>query len=387
MRISLYYFFLIGALGLFLPYMPPYYESLGFSGRQIALIGSLSSVMMIFAPPLWGFWADRSRRPTVLIRVATVGAALSFILMLWARSFSGVLIVMGVVSLFYTSISSLTDSVALAAARRTGAQWSRWRMWGSVGFVAGGSLLSLWRGEGASPAAVLPMTLGFLVLAAFTAFGVPRDPDAAPTLPSAREALALLREPPLLLFLGASLLHWAAMAPYHLFLAVHLDRLGADPRWMGVAVGLAVGTEIGIMWAFQRVATIPARALFFSTFLLGAARWLATSFADTGPSIALLQALHGLTFGAFFVAGLLHLEGLLPPQLRATGRALFTSVVFGVGGVLGNMVSGQLYDTGGAALSYQIAAGAEIVALIPLLASFALLRRRDRPPEALASTP
>ena len=79
MRIALFYFVLFTSVGIILPYLPPYFRSLGFSGKEIALAVSLQPLLMIVVPPLWGYLADRTSRPVLLLRIATAGAALAFV--------------------------------------------------------------------------------------------------------------------------------------------------------------------------------------------------------------------------------------------------------------------------------------------------------------------
>ncbi len=376
LRFSLFYFALFGALGLWMPYLPVHFAALGFGGGDIALLSSIHATLMIGVPPLWGYAADRSRRVAPLLRLATFGAALAFAPLAFAHSVpaaAGVLLVFG---LFYTPISGLADSLAVVAARRAGVEWSRLRMWGSVGFVLASTGFSLWRARGGAAAAVVPGTTALLIGAAAVSLGLPRLPEAAPRAPSLAEARRLLADPRLLFFFLGGLVHWAALSPFHLFLALHIEGLGLNPVWTGVSVALAVGAEVLVMWAFRPLARRwPLLGILALATLAGTVRWGLMALLASGPAIALLQLVHGLSFGAFFVASITHLERTVPPALRATGRALFGSLVFGLGSVAGNALAGALYDAAGSRAAFGAAALLEIVP--PLL--FLLAARLPRP--------
>jgi len=64
-----------------------------------------------------------------------------------------------------------------------------------------------------------------------------------------------------------------------------------------------------------------------------------------------LQLLHGFTFGLFWGAAMAGMARLIPSPLRATGQALFSAIVFGVGNGLGYFLAGWLYDRSGSAPS------------------------------------
>jgi PPP family 3-phenylpropionic acid transporter len=63
-----------------------------------------------------------------------------------------------------------------------------------------------------------------------------------------------------------------------------------------------------------------------------------------GPAMVALQLLHGFTFGVFMVASVTWLNRIVPGRLRASAQALFASAVYGLGGVVGYLAFGELFD-------------------------------------------
>jgi len=379
MRLPLFYFLYYAAGGITVGYLWPHFKSSGFSGAQIATASSIQPLLTIAIPLCWGYLADRSGRPASLLRIASLGAALSFSLLLFTVDYRSVLGILILYSLFVTAIIALADSIAMKNPGSQRSDYARIRLWGSVGFMASTWGFSAWlEGGGSSPdAVVVAAVLMFaFVLASFRIPEAPGAPILQP--PSLEEVVLLLRRPSLAIFLICTLLHWAALSPFHLFFAIHLRDQAAAPFWVGIGFAGAVIAEVAAMWGFR---WLRSRASLLSllclSFAAGSLRWLFTGFASSGAAIAGLQLVHGLSFGVFFVASIAFLEQEVPPKLRATGRALFAAVVFGIGGVLGNLGAGHLYDGGGGELAFLAAAGID---LIPALLILLLFRARRPAP-------
>jgi len=380
MRVALFYFVLYTSVGLILPYLPPYYRTLGFSGKEIALAVSVQPFLSILVPPLWGYLADRTRRPVWLLGLATLGAAIAFVPMLWARSVGAVVAVLALFSIFSTPLGSLIDSIAVVEARRIGTDYARLRLWGSLGFVAASWSFGQWLAHGGAAgdavAWILAAVIGY-ALVARTLAPVPVAGHLEP--PSVAEAGTLLRRPAMLLFLAANLLHWAALAPYHMLFALHLEGLGASPASVGAGFTAAVAAEVLVMWRFRDLARrLPLGVILGLAYGSGVVRWLLTGTLASGTAIAALQLLHGLTYGAFFVGSMLWLEREVPERLRATGRALFTAVSIGIGGVGGNVLAGALFDVGGGGLAFRAAALLDLLPPLLLLAAWRLAPHERR---------
>ena len=74
------------AIGLFNPYAPLWFQSLGYSTLLIGSISALQSWTRIFAPYAWSWAGDHSGRRSELIRLAALGALLSALGLLGVRA-------------------------------------------------------------------------------------------------------------------------------------------------------------------------------------------------------------------------------------------------------------------------------------------------------------
>jgi len=384
MAIAIFYFIYIGANGIFTPYLPLYYKSLGFSGIQISLISSFTSLMLIFAP-VWGFIADRTGRPASMLKVACAGAALSFSFLFGARSFLPVLGIIGLYSVFYTNISPLADTIALCEARRLGTEYSRLRVWGSIGFIvatlAFGEFLKK-KGDGPEEAAshsrdALTACMALMVVYTIAAQFLKADNTARDSRRvKISDAYVLATDPSFFFFLVAALIHWAAMQPYYLFYGLRLKELSIGPEYVGRGFSAGVCSEVAMLWFFSSVkARMPLYGLLASSFMVTSLRWFLVAHCVSGPALAAIQIAHGFSFGAFFVGSIAHLERTVPERLRATGRALFAMIVFGGGAIAGNSLAGYMSGIAGYRGAFLAGSALEFLAPLALLVSVRFKRQ------------
>ena len=80
--------------------------------------------------------------------------------------------------------------------------------------------------------------------------------------------------------------------------------------------------------------------------------WLAQSFAV----LLVAQVLHAATFGAFHAASIGYVHRIFRGRLQARGQAIYGSFSFGVGGALGGLASGYVWEHAGAALAFTLGA-------------------------------
>jgi PPP family 3-phenylpropionic acid transporter len=203
-------------------------------------------------------------------------------------------------------------------------------------------------------------------------------PGSTAPRPRARDALALLRDRRLLALLAACAVHWGGCAPFHLLFGVYVRDLRLPASVTGLAMTAGVGAEVLALLVYPRLARrFDPRALFALAFAGTALRWALLARTGGVPALVLLQVLHALTFGIFWGASMQAMAALVPSPLRATGQALYSAVVFGIGNGAGYQLAGWGYDhLGGAGPLFGWAAVVELVplALVPALAA----ARHDR---------
>lgn len=371
MRVALFYFVFIGVTGLTLPYFPRYLHELGFSGTQIANVNSIGPWLLTFVPLLWGFVADKTGRPVLLLKIACVCMALALIPLGAVSSFPGVMGVWLLYAFFLTPIIPLIDSVAIVEARRIGTDFARLRLWGSIGFIvalfAFGYFLQIGGNIQRLPAAAACLA-GTVVLCAMLLKQHNAGPHRTP--PSFHDARKLVRQPALMWFLLAGMVHQTAMSPYYLFYPIHLEALNMGEPVKYWSIGVGVAAEV-TMFQFVRplLKRYPFLPMIGASFLISAARWYCIPQIDSKIAMVLLQTTHAFSFALCYAGSIAYLESNVAEPVRATGRALYSAISQGLGSVAGHQLAGYMADRFNIGMSFKAAAALEVLALAPLLVS------------------
>src|SRR6185295_789258 len=110
---------------------------------QIGALLAITPVLALLAPPFWGHLADRTGRADRVLSVLALGTCLSFLPLMVVRSFPAIAATCVAYSFFYSSITTVVDSLALQRVTSEGGSFSRLRLFGSVGFVVSTTLFGL----------------------------------------------------------------------------------------------------------------------------------------------------------------------------------------------------------------------------------------------------
>ena len=358
------------AVGLFNPYAPLWFQSLGFSTLVIGSIASLQSWTRIVAPYAWSWIGDHSGRRAELIRLAALGALLSALGLLGVRAAVPVALVTAMLFLANSGVVPLYEAM-LAHLLHTPdggidvKRYGRVRVWGSVGFIIAvttfGLLLERY-GIGVFPAFVAAMNALLLVAALrlpATREDAVHDEPAPPVLP-------LLRRPEVAWFFASIFFTVLAHTSLYAFFSLYLVALGYGKGAVGALWAVSVVVEILFFWTQGRwfpkltphrwlevVAGVTA-GRFAATALMGA--W--------APVLVLAQLSHAITFAAHHAACIALVHRLFPGRLRGRGQALYTTLGYGLSGVLGGVGGGWVISHFGFAAVFWAAAVCALVAWV-----------------------
>jgi hypothetical protein len=96
------------------------------------------------------------------------------------------------------------------------------------------------------------------------------------------------------------------------------------------------------------------RTILLFSFAAAVVRFLMIGWGVEWLSVVVLaQLLHGLTFGAYHAAAIAAVNRWFPGRCQARGQALYSSVSFGAGGLVGSLLSGWTWDAWGRADLYR----------------------------------
>ncbi len=356
-RLSAWYFFYFAYVGAFAPYFTLYLQSLGFSAWDIGVLMAASPVMRALAPAFWGALSDRSGKRVPIVLLSALATAAAFAVFFWAKDFWSVLAGIALNFFFWSAAHPLVEALTLDTLADRPEEYGRIRLWGSVGFIV--TVLGLGVLLDAAPVrallwACLALLLGIALCAATL--------QEAPHARHARANVSLragLRRPAVIALMAACFLMSAAHGPLYVFLSIHLVDHGYGKTLVGALWSLGVVAEI-LVFAFlpRLMSRYSLRAILLASFALAVLRFLLIGWeADSLLLLVMAQLMHGATFGAYHAAAITALNRWFPAQQQGRVQALYGSISFGAGGMLGNFVSGMAWAPWGAGWTYTLGAG------------------------------
>lgn len=354
-RLSAYYFFYFAFIGAFAPYFSLYLESLRFSAADIAILMSMMQVMRVLAPALWGWLADRLGARMPIVRMAALCSLAGFAGFFFSESFLGVLLAMAVMAFFWSAALPLVEGVTFAHLGANAAGYGRVRLWGSVGFIA--VVLGLGYGLDHLPERAV-LWVGVAILAGILVCALRMEDAPLCRESAAVEGLkAVLARPPVRFLFLACFMMSAAHGALYVFYSILLVAAGYGKATVGWMWTLGVVAEIGVFLVMPRVLrAFPERSILKFVFACAVLRFLLIGWGV--GSLALLvvaQLLHGITFGAYHSAAIAAVNRWFPGRLQSRGQALYGSVSFGAGGMVGGVLSGLVWDASGPAWTFTLA--------------------------------
>jgi PPP family 3-phenylpropionic acid transporter len=353
-RLGLFYSAIFIGVGAGSPYMPLWFAERGLTGAQIGLILSLPMIARVFTAPLLAVWADSFRlRRTALVFLSLM-VAFAYALMALPLGFAGWTLVWFAASSALSTISPLTDVIALKRARHDGFNFGWPRGMGSVAFMVAnvgmGAILT-W----GSPDLVLVWITAAVTLTALGAhLLLPPDPvHEAGQVPSTSGRFAgigvLLRDPAFMTAALAAGLIQSAHAFYYGFSTLAWKDQGIPASMTGILWAVGVGVEVGFMWFLEPWRRrIGPRTLLVIGGVAAVARWTALAFSPPLWLLFPLQGLHALSYAAVFFASLQLAERLSSPANASAAQSISSALSGGVLMGLATLASGPLFDRFGA---------------------------------------
>jgi nucleoside transporter len=331
-------------------------NDLGFSGSQVGWIYALLPLATIIAPIVGGQVADRYFASEKVIAFLQLGGGL---LLLWAAritDFDTLAVVMLFYCLLYAPTLALTNSVAMINMEDSEKEFGAIRVWGTLGWIAAGLMLTGWRWFGESD--VLPAMQGDMLFLAgilslvmgLQAFLLPHTPPQKEGVSpwAFLESFKMLKVKDFAVFVGITFVVATELEFYYILTAPFLesDVIGVSSRNIPAVMTIAQFAEIFVMafflsWSLKKygmrrtlafgVIAWPVRYIIFA---IGAPAWLV---------IASL-ALHGFCYVFFFVAAFIYVDKVAPPDIRASAQSLIAIIALGFGRFLGSLFAGWVRD-------------------------------------------
>lgn len=363
----LLYALMYGAFGVASPFWPRFFETRGVTPQELGLLLAAGTAVRLFSGPLAGRVADLLAARCAVLAACTGMAALVALGLLPTQGLWLLLLVSLCHAAALAPITTLADALASRAAAASGCAGGKsfeygWvRGTGSAVFIVGTLIAGQVVGAAGLTSIVL-MHAGLLAGAALVALLVPEATPNRNTFAQEEGAtagsfatllhIALFRR---LLLVAALVLGSHAM--HDAFAVIRWNAAGIGPGAASVLWSLSVAAEVIVFFLIgpPLVARAGPAAAAAIAAAAGALRWVVMALTADPLALVLTQPLHGLTFALLHLACMRLLIGSVPPQLAATGQAIY-ALAAGSATALLTLAAGALYARFGAAAFFAMAA-------------------------------
>jgi PPP family 3-phenylpropionic acid transporter len=341
-----FFFLYFAYVGLVSPYASLFFLDRGFSVIEIAVLMSMLQITRIVGPFSWGWLSDYLSNRISIIRFCACLAAVTFLSIFFLNNYIAFFVWMFVLHTILSSLMPLGESATVHALFKDNSfdkRYGRLRLWGSIGFIA----MVLFAGELFQRKGIeLYPIVGAVILTclALVTFRL-HEPKMERRKMVKGELLIVLLNPDVRWFLLSGFFMIFAHAALYVFYSLYLADLGYDKFQIGLFWALGVAAEV-IFFYFQSkvLSRLDPEIVLQIAFGMGVFRFILMAFFPLTWVLILAQLMHAGTFGAHHSAATKLLQRWFTGPLQARGQALMATVSYGLGGTLGGLLAGWLWD-------------------------------------------
>lgn len=332
-------------------------KNLNATEFEKANVFSTQSLGAIIAPFIVGMIADRYFNAERILGVLHLVGAVLMYQMYGAADMSTFYPYVLAYMVLYMPTLALTSSVSFRQLTNPEKQFSGIRIWGTIGWIVAGLVISyFWdakASEGALKNTFLLSGVASLVLGIFS-FALPKTPpvkldeNEKPSFASiiGLDAIKLLKDKNFLIFFVSSVLICIPLAFYYSNANPFLSEIGLENATGKMTIGQA--SEVLFLLALPIFFT---KFGFKKTILVGMLAWviryLLFAYGNAGELSFMLLigiALHGICYDFFFVSGQIYTDSKAGVKYKSAAQGLITLATYGVGQLIGFWVAGYVGD-------------------------------------------
>lgn len=327
---------------------------------QIAQAFSTQSWGAIIAPFIIGLIADRYFNAERILGVLHLIGAVLMYLMANTTDFAVFYpYVLGYMILYMPTLA-LVNSVAFRTMNDPAKDFSKIRVWGTIGWIIAGLVISFvfsWDSQEAIAAGMLKNTFvmtaiasGLLGVFSFTLPKTPPKIDRSEKLGIKEilglDALKLITDRNFAVFFFSSVLICIPLAFYYQNANPFLTEIGVANATGKMTIG-----QISEVFFMLLLPVFLTKYGIKKTLLFGMLAWalryvlFAYGNADAGVWMLLLGiALHGICYDFFFVSGQIYTDSKAGEKFKSSAQGLITLATYGVGMLIGYWAAGQISE-------------------------------------------
>jgi nucleoside transporter len=353
-RLSAMMFLQYMVWGSWFSVLSAYLERIGFNGYQIGVVYSLLPLGCMIAPLAAGQVADRYVSTEKLLGALHLIGGVLLCAMARIANYDHLVVMMLAWSIVYAPTLALSNSITFQHLPDAAKKFGLVRVFGTLGWIAAGILLTLFRrafsdSQGLLGGGADSLWLGGLISIALGlyCFSLPGTPPAKTSeSPWAfLTAFKLLRDPGFAIFIIIAFVVSTELMFYYVLTAPFLESIGIASQDVPAVMTVAQAAEIGTMlalplllgrWGLRWTMALGMLAwpLRYAVFAYGGPRWL----------VVAALTLHGLCYVCFFVAAFIYVDTVAPSDVRASAQGFITFVTLGAGLYCGSRFAGWVRD-------------------------------------------
>lgn len=383
-RLSVLWALQWGITGSILTYLPLYFTEHNLDSVQIGQLMAVSAIGLLVAPFVVGQICDRWLSSNKYLAMAHLVGGLTLLCVPMAAeiyrekqsNFGTLLLLITVYAIAYFPTIPLASSLSFRHLPDPDSQFSKVRIWGTVGWVISGLVLSLWLGQSDAlewlrtnfPEQEIviheyekflnrfgePTSADSFRIAAILSFMLSSFCIMLPATPPLRtgkakgkvaplETLSMFRDPQFTLMIAISFALAVVVPTYSYAVPRLLENLKVKADWVPAVM------TVGQISEFPALILLPLclrKLKLKATFALGILAWVVryTLFAFDIPMGWILFgiALHGVCHVFLVIVIQLYVDHRCRPDLRASAQNLFAFVTMGVAMPIGFLLAGGL---------------------------------------------
>jgi PPP family 3-phenylpropionic acid transporter len=357
------YFLYWFAAAAFIPNLSMYYESSGYSGKQIGLLIGIPYLATSISSLSLGYLSDALRRPIWILRLCSIGFVSAIVLLSMAENLLMTAFACATYAIFSAPINPILDGITLISLEDP-SRYGRIRIGGSFGWGLGilgiGFLLTGWNHCAMFFVAGITSILFFM-----NSFFIPdKKTTNKPTRLNPNNIWRFIKRRTSLILLIANIVWGISESCITGYLFLHINKLGGNSLTMSFSMATAILSEI-VCFSFvdQLINKSKLSTMVIYSYMLQFIRLCSLVLIKNPVLLVLFQFCGGASFALIWSASVAYINTHVEKELQAAGQAL-KSVSMSIGSSICVFSAGYLYEVSGTTSIYFWMALITLLALI-----------------------
>lgn len=344
--ISQYFSGFFFAYGVYLPFWALWFEDQGVSATDIGLLMGIGFATRCVANMVLTPRIHKVEHLMPALRWLSAASALFVIIHLFTAGNFWLLV--GATVLFNLCcgpVPPLSDAMANYYARLKMLDYGRTRLWGSIAFIAGSTVVGFLVAQYGTDMIIFTALAGMVAALIFSLRATSPMPVTTEEEQTERPKLSeILREIPVIKFLALVALIQGSHAAYYSFSSIYWKEAGYSEDIIGYLWSLGVVAEVGIFALSKRLFSGWSLRMMFALASVGVmVRWGLTASTTALMALVLIQLLHGVTFAVAHIAAIQYIQQSEQRKIVAL-QALYNAIPLGAVIALMTTLSGWGYE-------------------------------------------